>query len=71
MLRFKVFSIIRYVRNTKGGPFLILRFEVRPSIGYVRITEGAPFLILRFKVHQEHYFRTTDGSWWTIPNTAF
>ena len=32
MLRFEVRPVIRYVRNTEGGPFLILRFEVRPVI---------------------------------------
>ena len=46
MLRFKVGLLIRHVRNTEGGPFLMLRIEVRPFIRHVRNTEGRPFLTL-------------------------
>ena len=52
MLCFKVrSSIIIYVRNTEGGPFLMLHFEVRPFIKHVRNTEGGSFPMLRFKVN--------------------
>ena len=37
-------SIIINVRNTEGGPFLMLRFEVRPFIKHVSNTEGSHFL---------------------------
>ena len=37
MLCFKVRPVIRGVRNTEGGPFLMLRFQVCPFIRYVRI----------------------------------
>ena len=50
MLYFKVRSFIRYVRNTEGGPFLMLRFEVRSVISYVRYTKMGPFFMLRFEV---------------------
>ena len=60
MLRLKVRSFIRYVKNKEGGPFLILRFKVRPEIIF-RITyrtipyatfRGPPFI---------RYIRNTEG----------
>ena len=50
MLRFEVSPVIRHVRNTEGGPFLMLRFKVRPEIIF-RTMDGGPFLILGFKIH--------------------
>ena len=50
MQSFEVRLVIRHVRNTVGGPFLMLRFWVLPFIRHVRITVGGPFLMLRFKV---------------------
>ena len=50
MRRFKVCPVIRHVRNTEGGLFLMLRLEVCPEIIF-RTTDGGPFLMLRFKIH--------------------
>ena len=50
MLRFEVRPVIRHVRNTECGPFLMLRFKVCPEIVF-RTTDGGPFLIQRFKIH--------------------
>ena len=44
MLRFWVRPFIRHVRNTEGGPILMLRFEVRPV------------KILILELHREDYF---------------
>ena len=46
MLRFEVRPLIRHVRNTEGGPFLMLPFKVCPLIRYDRntCTEGVHFL---------------------------
>ena len=44
MLCFKVRPVIRDVRNTEVGPFLMLRFEVRPLLDILEIQRADHFL---------------------------